>query len=143
MRKDCKDNLIAEAHNNPEYAKMSAKKLANFIDADQTTISKWRRKIKNIAYGINIKALHSELTIESVRKNWEKKYAALNRQYDALADRLVEMAKNADKHRNKENDMRAELFLSQQKLADAMDCIELYRSQLAQEKKSWYKRLFS
>lgn len=46
MRKNCKDSLIAEAHRNPEYASMSAKKLATVIDADQTTISAWRRRMK-------------------------------------------------------------------------------------------------
>ena len=145
MRKNCKDQLIAEAHRNPEYAAMPAKKLATIIDADQTTISKWRRRMKDIvAAPKRSRVTQPKVTVESVRRKWEEKYAHLNRQYEAMADRLVEMAKNADKHRNNEksmegrlNQMRAQLEVTSDLLEEKIQLIEKLES------RSWIQRLFS
>lgn len=145
MRKNCKDNLIADAHRNPEYASMPAKRLATIIDADQTTISKWRRRMRD-ALGVSKprKTWSEQVTVDSVRRKWEEKYAHLNRQYEALADRLVEMAKNADKHRNNEksmegrlNHLRAQLEVTSDLLEEKIQLIE------KMESRSWIQRLFS
>jgi len=140
-----KDDLIAEAHKNPEYATMSAKQLATIIDADQSTISVWRRKVRDMAAGWRChgNTLKAGVTVESVRKNWEEKYASLDKQYDYIADRLIDMAKKADKHRNNEKDLEEALSALQQRFDGALASIEHYRQLLAQERAPWYKKLFS
>lgn len=145
MGRKRKDDLIAEAHKNPEYAAMPAKKLAELIDADQTTICKWRRKMKAVteSFGGRGRVLKPKVTVDSVRRKWEEKYAALNKQYDYLADRLVEMAKNADKHRNRESNLETELEFLKSQYQAALDSAEHYRKLWAEENTPWYKRLFS
>ena len=142
----CKDDLIAAAHKNPEYAAMSSKKLATLIDADQSTISVWRKKMRDMALGWRFhgaNAIKLDADVLTVRKNWEEKYAALSRQYDYLAERLVVMAKNADKHRNREKELEVEVSAMQERFDGALASVEHYRALLAKEKKSWFSRLFS
>lgn len=145
MRKNCKDNMIAEAHRNPEYAAMSAKKLATIIDAEQTTISKWRRRMKDIVTAPKrSRVLQPKVTVEGVRRKWEERYAALNRQYEALADRLVEMAKNADNHRNEQMRLEKELaaFKESHKVLDELLSEKnFYIAKM--ESRSWIQRLFN
>lgn len=145
MRKDCKDSLIAEAHKNPEYAKMTARQLASVIDASQPVISKWRRKMRAMTdtYSTRNRVLQQKVTVDSVRRKWEEKYMALSRQYDYLSDRLVEMAKNADKHRNEQIRLGSELNAAHHQYKEAIASIEHYRHLLAQEKRSWISRFFS
>ena len=138
-----KQLIIAKAHKNPEYASMSARKLAPIIGVSQPVISRWRKKefYKKIArdnpdaakkHGITRdgRKLPPKVTVESVRRKWEEKYAALNRQYEYIADRLVEMAKNADKHRNNEKKLNNEIIDLKTKIGQL-------------EKKSWISRLFN
>ena len=138
-----KQLIIAKAHKNPEYASMSARKLAPIIGVSQPVISRWRKKefYKKIArdnpdaakkHGITRdgRKLPPKVTVESVRRKWEEKYAALNRQYEYIADRLVEMAKNADKHRNNEKKLNNEVIDLKTKIGQL-------------EKKSWISRLFN
>lgn len=47
-----------------------------------------------------MKKLKPKVTVASVKRQWETKYAALNKQYDLLAVKHIEMAKHADEHRN-------------------------------------------
>lgn len=145
MRKNCKDNMIAEAHRNPEYAAMSAKKLATIIDAEQTTISKWRRRMKDIVTAPKrSRVLQPKVTVEGVKRKWEERYAALNRQYEALADRLVEMAKNADNHRNEQMRLEKELaaFKESHKVLDELLSEKnFYIAKM--ESRSWIQRLFN
>ena len=152
MRKNCKDNLIAEAHRNPEYAAMPAKKLATIIDADQTTISKWRRRMKDIvAAPKRSRIMQPKVTVDSVRRKWEEKYAHLNRQYEALADRLVEMARNADMHRNKQHELESELEEANDSvemmcsvIRDKNVLIDKLKEEITKlESRSWIQRLFS
>ena len=138
-----KQLIIAKAHKNPEYASMSARKLAPIIGVSQPVISRWRKKefYKKIArdnpdaakkHGITRdgRKLPPKVTVESVRRKWEEKYAALNRQYEYIADRLVEMAKNADKHRNNEKKLNNEVIDLKTKIGQL-------------ENRSWISRLFN
>ena len=147
-----KQQIVAKAHKNPEYASMSARKLAPIIGVSQPVISLWRKKefYKKIArdnpdaakkHGITRdgRKLPPKVTVESVRRKWESKYAALNSQYEYIAGQLIEMAKNADKHRN------AQIAI-QKELNDAKETIEFLNGLLREktmEKKSWIKNLFN
>ena len=147
-----KSPIIADAHKNPEYAAMSAIKLSKIIDVSQTVISKWRRqqRMKSFAeenpvaakkHGITRdgRKLPPKVTVASVRRKWESKYAALNSQYEYIAGQLIEMAKNADKHRNAQKNLEVDL-------KDAKETIEFLNGLLREktmEKKSWISRLFN
>jgi len=156
MKFKSKQHIVEAAHQNPEYAAMSARKLATIINVSQPVISSWRRRnrlsvvaqanpVAAEKHGITKKGriLQKKVTVSSVRRKWEEKYMALSRQYDYLADRLIEMAKNADNHRNMENGLICDLSTLQQKFDDALASIEHYRQLLEQERMSWYKKLFS
>ena len=138
-----KQQIIAKAHKNPEYASMSARKLSPIIGVSQPVISLWRKKefYKKIArdnpeaakkHGITRdgRRLPPKVTVESVRRKWEEKYAALNRQYEYIAGQLIEMAKNADRHRNNEKELINEVIDLKTKIGQL-------------EKKSWISRLFN
>ena len=138
-----KQQIIAKAHKNPEYASMSARKLSPIIGVSQPVISLWRKKefYKKIAkdnpdaakkHGITRdgRKLPPKVTVESVRRKWEEKYAALNRQYEYIAGQLIEMAKNADRHRNSEKELINEVIELKTKIGQL-------------EKKSWISRLFN
>ena len=142
-----KQNIVAEAHKNPEYAAMSARSLCPIIGVSQPVISKWRRKqkLKEFAARNSVAAkklgvtkdgriLKPKVTVATVRLKWEEKYAHLNRQYEALADRLIEMAKKADQHRNNEKSLEGRLAQARKEIKDL---------QAKPEKKSWIQRLFS
>lgn len=147
-----KQRIIAKAHKNPEYASLSARKLAPIIGVSQPVISLWRKKqfYKGIAkenpaaakkHGITRdgRKLPPKVTVESVRRKWESKYAALNSQYEYIAGQLIEMAKNADKHRNAQKNLEVDL-------KDAKETIEFLNGLLREktmEKKSWISRLFN
>lgn len=127
MRKDCKDNLIAEAHRNPEYAKMSAVKLAKIIDADQSTISVWRRRMKETT---------SLFKVHKTKQSEEKN------KFDALSDRLRESYIKE----LREEISRLDKDLSQYKyshkiLDDLLTEKNAYIEKL--ESRSWIQRLFN
>lgn len=138
-----KQQIVAQAHKNPEYASLSARKLAPIIGVSQPVISSWRKKefYKRIAkdnpdaakkHGITRdgRKLPPKVTVASVRRKWEEKYAALNRQYEYIAGQLIEMAKNADRHRNNEKELNNEVIDLKTKIGQL-------------EKKSWISRLFN
>ena len=132
-----KQEIIADAHRNPEYAAMSARKLARIIDVSQPVISKWRREnfgkpVCEVEFDISKpkRKLPAKVTVASVRRRWEEKYAALNRQYEWLAKQHIGLAKKADAHRNNEKALRLEISLLNEKIDNA-------------EKKSWIQRLFN
>ena len=134
-----KQHIVAQAHENPEYAAMPAKHLAPIINVDQTTISKWRRHMKEIVSAPKRgRTLQPKVTVESVRRKWEEKYAALNKQYEYLAERLIDMAKNADTHRNAEKRLNKALDVANETIVQLKEEIRNLT-----EKKSWIQRLFS
>ena len=47
-------------------------------------------------------ALRSKVTVASVKRQWEKKYAELNDRYDTLCRAHVVLGRQADFHRNNE-----------------------------------------
>ena len=144
MKTQTKQQIIEDAHKNAEYASMSARKLAHIIGVSQPVISSWRRKnwnkpIVEVEYNSRKRKLPAKVTVASVRRKWEEKYAALNRQYEYIAGQLIEMAKNADKHRNAQKNLEVDL-------KDAKETIEFLNGLLREktmEKKSWIKNLFS
>lgn len=143
MGRTSKASIIAKAHKNPEYAAMSAKKLAPVIGVSQTTISLWRKRKAVEKIVKEGRVLQPKVTVASVKRKWEEKYMALSKQYDYLADRLIEMAKNADKHYNREKELEIEVAHKAFQFDAALSSVEHYRSLLAKEKKSWIKRLFN
>jgi len=58
--------------------------------------------------------LQPKVTVATVKRNWEKKYAALSARYDELAEKHIQMARIADQHRNAQEDAEG-------KLQDALD----------------------
>lgn len=61
-----------------------------------------------------MKKLKPKVTVASVKRQWETKYAALSARYDELAEKHIEMAKNADRHRIAQEN-------AEEKLQDALD----------------------
>lgn len=53
--------------------------------------------------------LQPKVTVATVKRNWEKKYAALSARYDELADKHIQMARIADQHRNAQENAESEL----------------------------------
>lgn len=137
-----KQGIIAEAHKNQEYAAMSARKLSSIINVSQPVISAWRRKVKKavvLCANLQPKArkLKPKVTVASVRRKWEEKYAALNRQYEWLGEQHIEMAKKADYHCNNEKSLEGRLYKARKE-------IEALKNQVIElENRSWISRLFN
>lgn len=145
-----KQQIVAEAHKNPEYAAMSARKLCPIIGVSQPVISKWRRtqRLKEFAannpaaakkFGVSKtgRILKAKVTVASVRRKWEEKYAALNRQYEWLGEQHIEMAKKADYHCNNEKSLEGRLYKARKE-------IEALKNQVIElENRSWISRLFN
>jgi chromosome segregation ATPase len=136
-----KQHIVAKAHENPEYAAMSVADLSKALGVSQATTYRWRRRVKRAAAlcaELQPKTRKVKVTVESVRRKWEEKYAALNKQYEYLADRLIEMAQNADKHRNAEKSLNNALDVANKEIVRLKEDIRNLT-----EKKSWIQRLFS
>jgi chromosome segregation ATPase len=136
-----KQQIVAKAHESAEIWEMSVAELSSFLDISKATIYRWRRRAKRAAAlcaEVQPKTRMVEVTVESVRRKWEEKYATLNKQYEYMAESLIEMAQKADSHRNAES-----------RLNDALDVANEIIAQLKKdirnltEKKSWIQRLFS
>lgn len=91
MRKNCKDTMIAEAHRNPEYARMSSKQLANFIDADQTTISVWRRKMYDTVSMFESR-IHSRASKDKPSKDLTDDYELICNRFDKLSEAYIDLS---------------------------------------------------
>lgn len=132
-----KQHIVAKAHENPKYAAMSGRELSKAIGVCQPAISKWRKANFNkpvvkvtIEKTRPTRRLPAKVTVASVKRKWEEKYAALNKQYEWLADRHVEMARAADAHRNNEKNLLNEIIDLKTKIGKL-------------ENKSWLFRLFN
>jgi hypothetical protein len=51
-------------------------------------------------------ALKPKVTVNSVKRKWEEKYAELDKKYEELCHAHVDLARQADAHRNSEEDLR-------------------------------------
>lgn len=154
MRKS-KDKIIADAHKDPKHAAMTGSALAKVLGVSQSTISIWRRKNWNkpvVDVEVELskiskkycRKLPAKVTVASVKRKWEEKYAHLNRQYEALADRLVEIAKKADQHRNAEKRLEADVEIMTTVLNGNREIISKLHKQIEElESKSWISRLFN
>jgi chromosome segregation ATPase len=147
MRSNSKQHIVAKAHENPEYAAMNVADLSKVLSVSQATIYRWRRRVKRAAAlcaELQPKTRKVKVTVESVRRKWEEKYAALNKQYEHLADRLIEMAQNADRHRNAEKSLKNQLNKAQTELGVTKSLLEERIQRIKKlESQSWIQRLFS
>lgn len=55
------------------------------------------------------RVLQPKVTVASVKRQWEEKYAELSERYDSLCQAHVDLASRADWHRNNEESVRQEL----------------------------------
>ena len=54
-------------------------------------------------------ALKPKVTVASVKRKWEERYADLNRKYENLCQAHMDLARNADEHRNKVEELNIDL----------------------------------
>ena len=69
---------------------------------------------------VKSRVLKPKVTVESVRRKWEEKYAQLNKKHEALCAAHMDLARAADLHRTAQEHFREEMEKAQDLATDRL-----------------------